>query len=92
MGLKTIINLSNKSTDIQDHFEAKFCKLLKIKYITFYTIGPEYQFEEAYKALLECEKPVLVHCEGGKDRTGGLIAYYKRFYLNKKDYQLQIIL
>lgn len=79
LNLKTIINLSSKEdTDTQDRFERWFCKKLGIAYITYWTISPDYYFDEAYDALRNCDKPVLVHCEAGRDRTGGLIAVYKR--------------
>ena len=77
--LKTIINLATSpEKDKQDRFEEKFCKLFKIKYISYDTVGPKYNFDAAFSELLNCSRPVLVHCEGGKDRTGGLIAYYRR--------------
>ena len=77
--LKTIINVANyPAKDLQDRFEKRFCSWFGIKYIAFDNLAPEYNFEEAFGELLKCERPVLVHCEGGKDRTGGLSAYYKR--------------
>jgi len=77
--LKTVINLSHKpEKELEDRFEKWYCeKVLGAKYISFPTIGAGPTFDAAYKELLSCRKPVLVHCEGGKDRTGGLIAYYK---------------
>lgn len=78
LGLKTIINVAASERDPQDRFERKFCKWFGINYVAFDNLGPTYNFDEAYKSLQECEKPVLVHCEGGRDRTGGLLAVYKR--------------
>lgn len=85
--LDTIINLSYKPlADKQDRFEKWLCKIFKIEYITFTTIAPNTDdFQIAYLRLVENwshGKKVLVHCEGGKDRTGGLIAYFKLKYWN----------
>lgn len=77
LGLKTRINLATQEADAQDRFEKWLWGKLGVKYITFPTIGPDYYFEEAYKALKECERPVLFGCEGGRDRAGGIAAVYK---------------
>jgi len=81
--LDVILNLSNKpDTDWQDRFEKWICEKLNIEYIEkFRTIRPsDDSFDEAYKMLLDRadaqKKRVLVHCEAGKDRTGGIIAMY----------------
>lgn len=78
-----VLNLSNKpDTDWHDRFEKWLCGKLGIEYIDkFRTIKPDDgSFAEAYKILLDRAdaqlKKVLVHCEGGKDRTGSLIAVY----------------
>lgn len=79
LGLKTRINLAtNEAGDIQDRFERWLWKKLGVKYITFSTIGPNYQFEEALEALKTCDRPVLYGCEGNRDRGGGLTAVYKQ--------------
>ena len=84
LGLKTIINLSSKpEKDYQDIFERWFCRWRDIELIEFNTISPDYKFDEAYDALKKAKQPVLVHCEGGKDRSGGLIAVYKREVLGQ---------
>jgi len=77
LGLKTRINLATQENDLQDRFEKWLWGKLGVKYITFPTIAPGDEFEEALKALKECEKPVLFGCEGGKDRGGSLAAVYK---------------
>ena len=78
LGLKTRINLATQESDLQDRFEKWLWDKLGVKYITFLTIGPgDHGFEEALKALKECEKPVLFGCEGGKDRGGAIAAVYK---------------
>ena len=45
-------------------------------------------FEDALKALTECEKPVVVHCQGGRDRTMGLVGVYKREVLKASLYDI----
>jgi len=84
LGLKTRINLATREGDSQDRFEKwlwnhwpPFSKK-KVKYITFPTIAPGYNFDKAFKALKTCERPVLFGCEGNRDRGGGLAAVYKR--------------
>ena len=79
LGLKTVINLSHKpETDWQDRLEQWICERLRINYRTYPTIG----FDEALGVVdwiytYPSMSPVLVHCEGGRDRTGGVIALYK---------------
>ena len=82
LGLKTIINVATSPDDPQDPFEERFCRWFKIKYYHFDNLGPKYNFRAVYHTLLDCKKPCLVHCERGKDRTGGLIAYYKLKEMN----------
>lgn len=77
--LKTIINLATRpEEDLQDRFEKWFCKKLNIRYVTFPNISPDLNFLDAFNELCNCDKPCICHCEGGHDRTGGLIAYYRR--------------
>ena len=77
-GLKTRINLATQDKDAQDRFEKWLWKKLGVKYITFLTIAPGLNFDEAFEALKTCERPVLYGCEGNKDRGGGLTAVYKK--------------
>ena len=74
-----VINLSHKPwKDVQDRFEEWLCRKRGIEYAAFPTVywGDE-RFEEAYAFLRHHRnRRVLVHCEAGKDRTGGIIARY----------------
>ena len=85
-GLKSVLNLSHKpEKDLEDTFEAWFCKVLGIKCYSWWTLDYD-NFDEVWEKLIECPKPVVVHCEGGKDRTGGLIGHYERMVL-KHNYE-----
>lgn len=80
---QTVINLATNPQDKLDQYERKWCEERGIKIIEFDNLGPSYNFAEAYEALISSEKPVIVHCQGGRDRTGGLIAVYKREFLRR---------
>ena len=77
--LKTVINYSHKpDTDPKDKFEQWLCKVMRITYITYPTIGWE-EAQDIARGLFEntYKRPVLQHCAGGKDRTGGVVGVYK---------------
>ncbi len=44
----------------------------------------ERQLERVWEAFLRLEKPVLIHCSAGIDRTGMAIAYVKRRLDNRR--------
>lgn len=78
LGIKTIVNVSF-SDEWEDRFEKWFCGKFGIELIPFDNLGPKYNFEDAFKAVKECErKPLVIHCQGGRDRTAGIVAVYKR--------------
>jgi hypothetical protein len=84
---KSVINLAwSPETDSQDMKESWFCTKRGIPYVhcRWSPVGPPNweEFEEVVGSIDELPKPVWVHCEGGKDRTGGLIAGY----MKKKSY------
>jgi protein tyrosine/serine phosphatase len=83
LNIDVMLNVANDpNKDWHDKFEKWLCKILGIEYIEeFRTIKPyDGSFDAAYNILCDRvdaqKKRVLVHCEGGKDRTGGLIAMY----------------
>jgi len=81
MKFKSVINLAWNPQDPQDEDELKFCAKRGIPYFPFKwgAAGPA-DWKEiwyAHDIIEHCEKPVWIHCEGGKDRTGGLIAFWK---------------
>ena len=76
---RTVINLSHKPhSDPQDKFEEWLCRVMRITYITYPTIGFD-EAEDIGRRLIAdgYERPVLCHCEGGRDRTGGVVGVYK---------------
>lgn len=78
-GLKTIVNLRKETTD---SWEKNMAHRLGLNYFYFPmdgTVTPEKsQVEEVLKTISDPSlKPVLIHCLGGKDRTGTIIAIYK---------------
>ena len=79
LNLKTVINYSHKpETDPKDRFEEWLCKVFGITYITYPTIGWD-DAEKIGRGLINgnYDHSVLLHCSGGKDRTGGVVGVYK---------------
>ena len=72
-------------------FERKFCEERNIDYYKFSwnAGGPnDWREVDAVMELIDrCRKPVWIHCKGGKDRTGGLVALWKK----KKGYPMGLI-
>lgn len=74
LGIKSVLNLRNARNDNR---EAKRTKLNLIHIpINTWTISDE-DVLESLKALLNAEKPVVVHCLHGSDRTGCVVAAYR---------------
>lgn len=74
LGIKSVLNLRNARNDNR---EAKRTKLNLIHIpINTWTISDE-DVLESLKALLNAEKPVVVHCLHGSDRTGCIVAAYR---------------
>lgn len=79
-GLKSIINLrGDEQTDI---WEKKLADSLGIKYFSKPMDATKDQDLDYLKEILsliedEYNQPVLVHCLGGKDRTGLIVGMYK---------------
>jgi putative flippase GtrA len=89
---KTVINLAWEPEKSPDQIsEKRFCEERNIDYYNFsWSAGGPQNWGEVDKVIEiidHCEKPVWIHCKGGKDRTGGLIALWKR----KKNYPLAMI-
>jgi hypothetical protein len=81
-GFKSVINLANSpKTDKHDLQEYHFCFKRRIPYLgyTFGAGGPQPLEDLANKIvdiLIDSStmpKPIWIHCEGGKDRTGGIV-------------------
>ncbi len=89
---KSVINLAwepNKSKE--QIYEKKFCEARNVDYYTFsWGAGGLKDWGEVDKAMEimdTCRKPVWIHCMGGKDRTGGLVALWKK----KKGWPMRLI-
>ncbi|CAK7056350.1 MAG: hypothetical protein DELT_01242 [Desulfovibrio sp.] len=74
-GIKTVINLRNHHTDDD---EAKGTKLILVHLPTSTTgVTNDVYMATVLQAIRDAEKPVLVHCMHGADRTGLVIALYR---------------
>ncbi len=90
---KSVINLAWEPEKSRDQVtEKRFCDKRKIDYYTFsWEAGGPTTWKEVDRAIEiidGCKKPVWIHCKGGKDRTGGLVALWKK----KKGYPMDLIL
>jgi protein tyrosine phosphatase (PTP) superfamily phosphohydrolase (DUF442 family) len=79
---KTVINLAwSPKEDEDDTEEQRFCRDNHINYYAFAwgASGPKNmaEVEQAYRLFETSPRPLIVHCQGGKDRTGGLIGIWK---------------
>ncbi len=78
-GIKTVLNLRHKRSDKN---ELKGTKLIQKEVkINTWKISEE-DLVVALKMIKESEKPILVHCLHGADRTGAVIAAYRIVYDN----------
>ena len=89
---KSVINLAWEPETSKDQaYERKFCQERDIDYYNFsWNAGGPKDWGEVDRAIQiidHCKKPVWIHCMGGKDRTGGLVAIWKR----KKGYPMGLI-
>jgi protein tyrosine phosphatase (PTP) superfamily phosphohydrolase (DUF442 family) len=80
---KSVINLAWEPEKSKDQaFEKKFCEKKKIDYYHFSwdAGGPKdwREVDRVIEIMEKCQKPVWIHCKGGKDRTGGLVAIWKK--------------
>lgn len=85
-GIKTIISLKKKQPTKQWWIdETTESKKLGITHydvaLSSTMVAPMYRMIELTKLMRDVPRPVLVHCEGGSDRTGLAMALY--FYTRK---------
>ena len=79
LGIKTILNLRNGKDDIS---ETKDMQLI-LRHVPINTWKLSYNdIVNALVVLKKSEKPVLVHCLHGSDRTGAVIAAYRMAFEN----------
>jgi hypothetical protein len=89
---KSAINLAWEPEKSKDQvYEKEFCERRSINYYSFSwnAGGPKdwREVDRVIEMIERCEKPVWIHCKGGKDRTGGLVALWKK----KKGYPMGLI-
>jgi len=80
---KSVINLAWEPEKSEDQvFEKKFCERRNIDYYNFsWDAGGPKDWKEVDRVIEiidKCQKPVWIHCKGGRDRTGGLVAIWKK--------------
>ena len=74
-GIRTIINLRGFHSDKD---EVKGTKLILVEIpVHTWKAGDDKVAVAALQAIRDAEKPVLVHCQHGADRTGLVIAMYR---------------
>jgi protein tyrosine/serine phosphatase len=78
--IKTIVNLHNPKGDWYKK-EIKTAKIYGTKHITFVLTSDGYydfdKVEKIVEILRTAEKPILIHCVGGADRTSLVSALYE---------------
>jgi hypothetical protein len=89
---RSVINLGWEPGYRQDQeYEIKFCRDRDIDYHRFSwnAAGPAdwREVDKVIEIIDSCKKPVWIHCRGGKDRTGGLLAIWKK----RKGYSMGLI-
>ena len=78
-GIRTVINLRSLHDD-RDEIKATSLNLIEIP-INTWDIEDE-DIRAALAAIKNAEKPVLVHCQHGSDRTGTVIAMHRLIFQN----------
>jgi protein tyrosine/serine phosphatase len=80
VGLRTILNMRGKSKNSFYLFEDETCKKLGITLVDLPMSASEApsrdKLERLYDLFQTMEKPVLIHCKSGADRTGLAAALY----------------
>jgi hypothetical protein len=89
---RSVINLAWKPGYHPDQeYEIKFCRDRNIDYHRFSwnPAGPADSGEvrRVMEIIDSCRRPVWIHCRGGKDRTGGLVAIWEK----SKGYRMELI-
>lgn len=80
-GIKTVINLRDDgASDDWRRAEAKTARELGIRYVEFPmsagTLLPLDRARQLIGIMKDAEKPLLIHCRSGADRTGLAAAFY----------------
>jgi hypothetical protein len=95
LGIKTVVKLNQFSDNISAETEIKFARAHHIDVIPIYMQPEDWPHNlslsahpdeevllQAVEALTIHNRPVLVHCSHGKDRTGLVVAAYSVLYKN----------
>lgn len=80
MGIKSVLNLRGKAQQPHHLFEVESCKALGLNLITIGMSARQAPQKARLLELLETfetiERPFLIHCKSGADRTGLVAAIY----------------
>lgn len=79
LGVKSVLSLRNIKSDrfIRKKSSLTFYK----KTISAWTMSED-ELIDALKLMMKSEKPVLIHCVHGSDRTGTVVAAYRIIFEN----------
>lgn len=81
LGIKTIISL--RESDSDNALAEKEPTSIKLIHIPLSTLGiTQEDVGRVLNVIRKAEKPVLVHCRHGSDRTGLITAYYRIIFEN----------
>ena len=88
LGIKTIINLRGSAPDKEWYRkEKKAAQRLGVEHIDIRMSAKRLPHRddllELLKAFQSAERPILIHCQGGADRTGEASALYKMIYMGE---------
>lgn len=96
-GLKTILNL--RGVNEAEDSEAQLADSLGLNYISFPMDSRYPQNQDSLQMVLKIVNdstnyPILIHCLGGKDRTGLVVALYKleKYHTPKADLITEILM
>lgn len=78
-GIEEVLNLRNYHSD-NDEAEGTNLKLHRLK-TNAYSISQK-QLIKALRTIKERKGPIVVHCQHGSDRTGGVLAMYRIVFQN----------
>ena len=94
-GFKSVINLAwAPGQDKDDNKEMSFCFKRHIRYLGFpFGAGGPYPYTQAALEIIDLidtlPRPVWIHCEGGKDRTDGIVMrwMFRKYYPREKVFE-----
>ena len=79
LGIRTVINLRNR---VNDECEAKGTRINLIHYPINAWKMNQHDLVRVLQLIDTCQKPVLIHCLHGSDRTGAVVAGYRIVFEN----------